>query len=189
MLIQSLSTTLCSVFDLLRTAGKNWKVTRWTFVWILSAVKNIPSMTVVTIRIGDKMWEIPQILVERDLWKSPLNAARHQSTCNWPVLFQIIYKYVEYCSSSALHDKQLAMKDFACAISPFRKSKKKRSRSSSSSSSSSSKSQKEDLPHSKSDPKDKGFNRATLGQTESLGPVEGEKPRGGFVSLTHVNHG
>ncbi|XP_078108539.1 thyroid hormone receptor-associated protein 3 isoform X1 [Sander vitreus] len=61
-----------------------------------------------------------------------------------------------------------------------KKSKKKRSRSSSSSSSSSSKSQKEDLPHSKSDPNDKGFNRARLGQTESLGPVEGEKPRGGF---------
>ncbi|XP_034409425.1 thyroid hormone receptor-associated protein 3 isoform X2 [Cyclopterus lumpus] len=61
-----------------------------------------------------------------------------------------------------------------------KKSQKKRSRSSSSSSSSSSKSQKEDLPHGKSDPKDKDFDRAPLGQTESSGPVERGRPRGGF---------
>lgn len=61
-----------------------------------------------------------------------------------------------------------------------KKHKKKRSRSSSSSSSSSSKSQKEDLPHGKSDPKDKGFNKARLGQRESPGPPERGRPRGGF---------
>ncbi|XP_037641556.1 thyroid hormone receptor-associated protein 3 isoform X2 [Sebastes umbrosus] len=61
-----------------------------------------------------------------------------------------------------------------------KKNKKKRSRSSSSSSSSSSKSQKEDLPHGKSDPKDKAFNRARLGQAESPAPVERGGPRGGF---------
>lgn len=76
------------------------------------------------------------------------------------------------------------MKNFACTISPFRKNKKKRSRSSSSSSSSSSKSQKEDLPHGKSDPKDKVFDKARLGQKESSGSVERGRPRGGFVSLT-----
>lgn len=75
------------------------------------------------------------------------------------------------------------MKDFACTISPFRKIKK-RSRSSSSSSSSSSESQKEDLFLGKSDLKDKGFNRARLGQIESPGSVERGRPRGGFVSLT-----
>ncbi len=84
-----------------------------------------------------------------------------------------------------MHDKQLGMKDFACTISPFRKSKKKRSRSSSSSSSSSSRSQKEDLPLGNTDPKDKGFNKARLGQRESPGSVERGRPLGGFVSLTH----
>lgn len=77
------------------------------------------------------------------------------------------------------------MKDFAYNIYSFRKSKKKRSRSSSSSSSSSSKSQKEDLPHGKSDPKDKGFNRTRLDQRESPESVERGRPRGGFVSLTN----
>lgn len=77
------------------------------------------------------------------------------------------------------------MKDFACTLSSFRKNKKKRSRSSSSSSSESSKSQKEGSPHGKSDPIDKGFNRARLGQRESPGPPERGRPRGGFVSLTH----
>ncbi|XP_070691629.1 thyroid hormone receptor-associated protein 3 isoform X3 [Pempheris klunzingeri] len=61
-----------------------------------------------------------------------------------------------------------------------KKSKKKRSRSSSSSSSSSSKSQSEDLPHGKSDPKDKGFNRSRLGQRESPGSADRGRPRGGF---------
>ncbi|XP_042345670.1 thyroid hormone receptor-associated protein 3 isoform X2 [Plectropomus leopardus] len=61
-----------------------------------------------------------------------------------------------------------------------KKNRRKRSRSSSSSSSSSSKSQKEDLPHGKSDSKDKGFNRARLGQRESPGPAERGRPRGGF---------
>lgn len=76
------------------------------------------------------------------------------------------------------------MKDFACTISPCRKSKKKRSRSSSSSSSSSSKSQNEDLPRGNTDPKDKSFNRARLGQRELPGSVERGRPHGGFVSLT-----
>lgn len=61
-----------------------------------------------------------------------------------------------------------------------KKSKKKRSRSRSSSSSSSSKSVKEDVSHDKCDTKDKGFNRARLGQRESPGPVERGRPRGGF---------
>ncbi|XP_029360669.1 thyroid hormone receptor-associated protein 3 isoform X2 [Echeneis naucrates] len=61
-----------------------------------------------------------------------------------------------------------------------KKNKKKRSRSSSSSSSSSSKSQQEgDLPQNQSDPKDEGFNRATLGQRELPGLERGQ-PRGGF---------
>ncbi|KAF7657367.1 hypothetical protein LDENG_00028010 [Lucifuga dentata] len=62
-----------------------------------------------------------------------------------------------------------------------KKSKKKRSRSSSSSSCSSSKSQKaEEFSHDKSDPKDEGFNRARLGQRDSVGPGERGRPRGGF---------
>lgn len=172
-------------FDLLRMAGKKWRATQWTFVWILSAVKNIPPMKEIIIRIGGEIREIPQILVERDLWKSSPNAMRDQSTCSCPVLFQTIYKYAEYCRWSTLHNKQLGMKDLVCTLSPFRKSKKKRSRSSSSSSSSSSKSQKEDVAHDKSDPKDKGFNRARLGQRESPGSAERGRPRGGFVSLSN----
>lgn len=78
------------------------------------------------------------------------------------------------------------MKDFACTISAFRKSKRKRSRSSSSSSSSSSKSHQEgDLPQDKSDPKDEGFNRAQQGQGETGGPERG-RTRGGFVSLMNI---
>lgn len=146
-------------------------------------------MKEIIIRIEKKIWEIPQILVERDLWKSSPNAVRDQSmwNCLFFVSFQTIYKYFEY-SSSTLHDKWFGVRYMfnACTISPFRKKKKKRSRSSSSSSSSSSKSQKEeDLPHGKSDPKDKGFNRARLGQVESPGSVERGRPRGGFVSLMH----
>lgn len=145
-------------------------------------------MKEIIIRIEDEIWEIPQILVERDLWKISPKATRDQSMC--PVLCIVLnytnnYKHFECCCSSTLHDKQLGMKDFACSISPFRKSKKKRSRSSSSSSSSSSKSQKEALPHGKSDPKEKGFNRTRLGERESPGSVERGRPRGGFVSLTH----
>ncbi|XP_059194531.1 thyroid hormone receptor-associated protein 3 isoform X2 [Centropristis striata] len=76
--------------------------------------------------------------------------------------------------------RERSLEKFSKSRERSKKSKKKRSRSSSSSSSSSSKSHKEDLPHGKSDAKDKGFDKARLGQTESPGPVERGRPRGGF---------
>ncbi|XP_070823123.1 thyroid hormone receptor-associated protein 3 isoform X2 [Chaetodon trifascialis] len=76
--------------------------------------------------------------------------------------------------------RERSVEKFSKCHEKSKKSKKKRSRSSSSSSSSSSKSQKEDVPHDKSDPKDKGLNRAQLGQSELPGSAERGKPRGGF---------
>lgn len=76
-------------------------------------------------------------------------------------------------------DRERSVDKFSKSHERSKKSKKKRSRSSSSSSSSSTKSQKEALPHSKSDPKNKGFNRARLGQRESPESVERGRPCGG----------
>ncbi|XP_010765380.1 thyroid hormone receptor-associated protein 3-like isoform X2 [Notothenia coriiceps] len=76
--------------------------------------------------------------------------------------------------------RERSLDKFSKSRKRSKKSEKKRSRSSSSSSSSSSKTQKEDLPHGKSDPKEKAFDRGRLGQTESTGPDEGGRPRGGF---------
>ncbi|KAE8289078.1 Thyroid hormone receptor-associated protein 3 BCLAF1 and THRAP3 family member 2 [Larimichthys crocea] len=76
--------------------------------------------------------------------------------------------------------RERSVEKFSKCHEKSKKNKKKRSRSSSSSSSSSSKSQKEDLPHGKSDPKDKVFDKARLGQKESSGSVERGRPRGGF---------
>ncbi|KAK1894853.1 Thyroid hormone receptor-associated protein 3, partial [Dissostichus eleginoides] len=76
--------------------------------------------------------------------------------------------------------RERSLDKFSKSRKRSKKREKKRSRSSSSSSSSSSKSQKEDLPHGKSDPKEKAFDRGRLGQTESTGPDEGGRPRGGF---------
>lgn len=171
-------------FDLYRVVGKKWRAIQWTFVWILSAVKNIAPLILI-IRIGKEIWQIPKILVESDHWESSPNALRDQSMCTFPVFCNIsIYKHVEYFDLSTLHGEWLGMNNLACPVSPFRKSIKKRSHSSSSSSSSSSESQKEDSLPDKSDPKDKGFNRARLGQVESPGSAERGRPHGGFVSLT-----
>lgn len=107
MLIQSLSTTFLFSFDLLRMLRmKNWRVTQWTFDWTLNAVKNIPPMKEILIRIGEKTWKTPQILVEIDLWKSIPNVTKNQSMCSCPMLSCYIYKYVEYCFYSTLHCKQ-----------------------------------------------------------------------------------
>nr|XP_046255475.1 thyroid hormone receptor-associated protein 3 isoform X2 [Scatophagus argus] len=76
--------------------------------------------------------------------------------------------------------RERSVEKFSKCHERSKKSKKKRSRSSSSSSSSSSESQKEHLPHDKSDQKDKGFNKARLGQPESPGSAERGRPRGGF---------
>lgn len=62
-----------------------------------------------------------------------------------------------------------------------RKSQKKRTRSSSSSSSSSSEPQQEDSFAARSNPDDKGFNKAQAGQNEP--PLERGKLRGGIVGL------
>ncbi|XP_060906130.1 thyroid hormone receptor-associated protein 3 isoform X2 [Labrus mixtus] len=76
--------------------------------------------------------------------------------------------------------KERSLERFSKCNERSKKNKKKRSRSSSSSSSSSSKSHKEDIPHSKTEPKDKGFTKARLGQQETPGPAESGRPRGGF---------
>ncbi|XP_034554628.1 thyroid hormone receptor-associated protein 3 isoform X2 [Notolabrus celidotus] len=76
--------------------------------------------------------------------------------------------------------KDRPLEKFSTCHERSKKSRKKRSRSSSSSSSSSSKSHKEDLPQSKSDANNRGFDRTRLGQRESPGPVERGRPRGGF---------
>lgn len=90
MLIQSLSTTLCSVLILLRMEGKKSRVTQWTFAWILNAVKNIRPMKDIITRIREEMREIPQILAEIDLWKTSINTTRNQSMHNCSVLVSTI---------------------------------------------------------------------------------------------------
>nr|XP_015805562.2 thyroid hormone receptor-associated protein 3 isoform X2 [Nothobranchius furzeri] len=80
-----------------------------------------------------------------------------------------------------------SQESFSKGCKIMKRSDKKRSRSSSSSSSSSSKSHKDDsLPHSNSESKDEVFNRALLGQRESLGMSEGHRPQGEFFQKIQI---
>ncbi|KAK6326124.1 hypothetical protein J4Q44_G00017690 [Coregonus suidteri] len=77
MLTHSMSMSLCSFsFYLYRTKVKTLRVTQWTFVWILSAVKNIPPGREIINRMGGEIQETPQKLTGRGPLRNPPSTTR-----------------------------------------------------------------------------------------------------------------
>lgn len=173
-LVKCLSTTFVFSSKLLRTKEKKWRETPWTFVWILNAVKSIavtiaPALTIMMVTRA-----VPRPVAERNLRRTQLCLTKEQSALTFhPYLPNLMCHHTSW--------NGLLLFVSASPVVSSRKSQKKRTRSSSSSSSSSSEPQQEDSFAARSNPEDKGFNKAQTGKNEP--PLERGKQRGGIVSL------